>query len=82
MRSVRLVNREEEYVSVSRARIDARIYTDDAQALRRAVARDPKKEITMDAIRQRPTQELTPTQQTTDLQPQQRQPSTRLSITI
>jgi conjugative relaxase-like TrwC/TraI family protein len=82
MRSVRLVNREEEYVSVSRARIDARIYTDDAQALRRAVARDPKKEIAMDAIRQRPTQELTPTQQTTDLQPQQRQPSTRLSITI
>src|SRR5262245_22445036 len=33
MRSLRLVNREEEYVSVSRARIDARIYTDDAQAL-------------------------------------------------
>jgi ATP-dependent exoDNAse (exonuclease V) alpha subunit len=82
MRSARLVNREEEYVSVSRARIDARIYTDDAQALRRAVARDPKKEIAMDAIRQRPTQELAPTQQTIDLPSQQRQPSTRLSIAI
>jgi ATP-dependent exoDNAse (exonuclease V) alpha subunit len=62
MRSARLVNREEEYVSVSRARIDARIYTDDAQALRRAVARDPKKEIALEAIRQEPTQQIRPQQ--------------------
>ncbi len=55
MRSARLVNREQEYVSVSRARIDARIYTDDAEALRRAVSRDPKKESAMEAIKQQPT---------------------------
>jgi len=82
MRSARLVNREQEYVSISRARIDARIYTDDAEVLRRAVSRDPKKAIALEAIKPWPTQELKPAQQTTDLQPSQRQPSTRLSIGI
>jgi hypothetical protein len=37
MRSARLVNREQLYVSASRARMDVRNYTDDAEALRRAV---------------------------------------------
>ena len=61
-RGARLVNREQEYVSVSRARIDARIYTDDAEALRRAVSRDPKKEIALEAVKQQPTQQLKPQQ--------------------
>ena len=34
MRSSRLVNREQLYVSISRGRIDARVDTNDAQALR------------------------------------------------
>jgi ATP-dependent exoDNAse (exonuclease V) alpha subunit len=71
MRSARLVNREQEYVSVSRARIDARIYTNDAQALRLAVTRDPKKEIALEAVKQRPTQEVKSQRKTTNLQPQQ-----------
>jgi ATP-dependent exoDNAse (exonuclease V) alpha subunit len=50
MRSARLVNREQLYVSSSRGRIDVRIYTDDAEALRRAVTRDPRKEIALQAI--------------------------------
>lgn len=52
MRSARLVNREQLYVSVSRGRLDARIYTDDAEALRLAVTRDPKKEIALEAVTQ------------------------------
>jgi hypothetical protein len=61
MRGSKLVNREQEYVSVSRAKIDARIYTDDAQALRRAVSRDPKKEIALEAIQQQtPRQQQQP----------------------
>ena len=41
MRSAQLVNRKQCYVSISRARNDARVYTDNALALRRAVAREP-----------------------------------------
>jgi conjugative relaxase-like TrwC/TraI family protein len=81
MRSARLVNREEEYVSVSRAQIDARIYTDDAQALRRAVARDPKKEIALDAIKQHPAQGLKLEPQTTAITQQPRQ-STAMTMGI
>jgi hypothetical protein len=51
------VSREQTYVSISRGRADARVYTDDAEALRRAVTRDPKKEIALDAVKQRPTQQ-------------------------
>jgi ATP-dependent exoDNAse (exonuclease V) alpha subunit len=58
MRSARLVNREQLYVSVSRPRFDVRVYTDNAEALHHAVARDPKKEIALDVVKQRPTQEL------------------------
>ena len=39
-RSVKLVNQRQFYVSISRARHDARIYTDDAPALARAVGRE------------------------------------------
>jgi conjugative relaxase-like TrwC/TraI family protein len=42
-RSVRLVNRRQFYVSLSRARHDARIYTDNAEALARAVGREQLK---------------------------------------
>jgi conjugative relaxase-like TrwC/TraI family protein len=73
MRSAQLVNRKQFYVSISRARNDARVYTDDTQALRRAVVREPKKAIALDAVKQRPTQELKPTPETSDLQPQQSQ---------
>jgi len=52
MRSAQLVNHEQFYVSISRARNDARVYTNDAQALRRAV-REPKKEIALDAVQPR-----------------------------
>jgi ATP-dependent exoDNAse (exonuclease V) alpha subunit len=55
MRSGQLVNRKQFYVSISRARHDAQVYTDDAEALRRAVSREPHKEIALDAIKQRPT---------------------------
>ena len=42
-RSARLVNRRQFYVSLSRARHDARIYTDNAEALARAVGREQLK---------------------------------------
>jgi conjugative relaxase-like TrwC/TraI family protein len=70
MRGARLVNREQEYVSVSRARIDARIYTDDAKVLRRAVARDPRKAIALEALKPQPSQGLKPAR---DITQQQRQ---------
>jgi ATP-dependent exoDNAse (exonuclease V) alpha subunit len=40
MRSDRLVNARQLYVSMSRARFDAHLYTNDVQALGRSVARD------------------------------------------
>jgi ATP-dependent exoDNAse (exonuclease V) alpha subunit len=60
MRSAQLVNRKQFYVSMSRARHDARVYTDDAEALRRAVARTQDKELTLDV-----TQQQQPRQSTT-----------------
>jgi conjugative relaxase-like TrwC/TraI family protein len=42
-RGVRLVNRRQFYVSLSRARHDARIYTDNAEALARVVGREQLK---------------------------------------
>jgi hypothetical protein len=58
MRSAQLVNRKQFYVSISRALHDARVYTNDAKALRQAVGRESKKEIALDAVKQRPTQQL------------------------
>jgi conjugative relaxase-like TrwC/TraI family protein len=58
MRTAQLVNQKQFYVSISRARYDARLYTEDAQALRRVVAREPKKEIARDAIKEQQTEKL------------------------
>jgi len=60
MQSAQLVNRKQVHVSISRARHDARVYTDDAEVLRRAVSRDPQKELALDAVKQRPTRGLKP----------------------
>jgi ATP-dependent exoDNAse (exonuclease V) alpha subunit len=57
MRGARLVNRAQLYTSISRARIDSRVYTNDVEALARSVKRDPKKAIALDAVRQ-PHQEI------------------------
>jgi hypothetical protein len=46
-----LVNREQLYVSASRARMDLRNYTDNAEALRGAVMRDPLKSIALEPIK-------------------------------
>ena len=67
MRSSRLVNREQLYVSISRGRIDARVYTNDAEALRLAVTRDPKKEIALDSVKQRLTRPLEQQRETVKL---------------
>ena len=53
-----MVNRRQFYVLISRARHDARIYTDDAEAMRRAVARTQDKELALEAVKLRPTQGL------------------------
>ncbi len=71
MRSAQLVNRKQFYVSISRARQDARVYTDDAQALRRAIGRDPRKELALEAVKIQQTEQLQHTRDTTELQPQQ-----------
>jgi ATP-dependent exoDNAse (exonuclease V) alpha subunit len=71
MRSAQLVNRKQFYVSISRARQDARVYTDDAHALRRAVGRDQRKEVALEMVQTRPTQRLQPKSPTQGLQQQQ-----------
>jgi hypothetical protein len=43
-----LVNQRQLYVSISRARLDARIYTNDAEKMRRVVARMQEKELALD----------------------------------
>ena len=50
MRSARLVNRKQFYVSLSRAREDARIYTDNVQTLRHAAMRNSQKETALEAV--------------------------------
>ena len=60
MRSVQLVNQKQFYVSISRAREEARIYTDNAEALRRAVAREPEKSIALEVVKEQQSQELQP----------------------
>jgi len=56
-RSVDLVNLRQAYVSLSRARLDAHIYTDDVQGMRRAVARTQEKELALDVVQKyRPRQ--------------------------
>jgi conjugative relaxase-like TrwC/TraI family protein len=58
MRSDRLVNARQLYVSISRARFDAHLYTNDVQALSRSVARDPHKANVLDVLKHRPTRKL------------------------
>jgi ATP-dependent exoDNAse (exonuclease V) alpha subunit len=58
MRSDRLVNARQLYVSISRARFDAHLYTNDVQALGRSVARDPNKANALDLLKHRPTRKL------------------------
>ncbi len=49
-RSARLVNQKQFYVSLSRARYDARIYTNSAERLHGAVERQPRKQTALEAI--------------------------------
>jgi ATP-dependent exoDNAse (exonuclease V) alpha subunit len=72
MRSAELVNQKQFYVSISRARYDARLYTDDAQALGRAVGRRSEKSIALDALKEQKTEELK--------QSQNLRPTMRLNI--
>jgi ATP-dependent exoDNAse (exonuclease V) alpha subunit len=51
MRSEHLLNRAALYVGSSRPKHDLRIFTDDAEALRRAVVRDPQKSIALEAVK-------------------------------
>jgi conjugative relaxase-like TrwC/TraI family protein len=50
MRSSQLVNRKQFYVSISRAREDARVYTNNLETLRRSAQRQSRKETALDAI--------------------------------
>ena len=58
-RGADLVNERQFYVSISRARTDARIYTDSIQGLRRAVARTQEKELALDVVQQRQPRQST-----------------------
>jgi conjugative relaxase-like TrwC/TraI family protein len=58
-RHVALVNNRQAYVSLSRARLDARIYTDDMEGMRRAVARTQEKTLALDVV-EKPSQQHRP----------------------
>jgi conjugative relaxase-like TrwC/TraI family protein len=49
-RSAELVNQRQFYVSLSRARLEAHIYTDDKEQMRRAAARTLNKSVALEAI--------------------------------
>jgi conjugative relaxase-like TrwC/TraI family protein len=73
MRSHKLVNQQQFYVSISRARHDVQVFTDDLKTLERAVGREPKKSVAMEVIKPAsPTTEIKPAQalNTTELKPQ------------
>lgn len=53
LRSVELVNRKQFYVSISRARDQITIYTDDREALRHAVNRNREKSVALEQARVR-----------------------------
>ena len=59
IRSAQLVNQKQFYVSLSRARSDARLYTDDMEALGHAVGRRPEKSIALDAVKEQQAQQQT-----------------------
>jgi ATP-dependent exoDNAse (exonuclease V) alpha subunit len=72
MRSAKLVNQPQFYVSISRARHDAQVFTDDLHTLERAVGRNPQKAVAMEVVKPAaPTQSLKPERETTELKPQQ-----------
>jgi hypothetical protein len=54
-----LVNIRQWYVGTSRPELDTHVYTDNADGLRRAVARTQDKELALDVVKQRPTQGIT-----------------------
>jgi ATP-dependent exoDNAse (exonuclease V) alpha subunit len=56
---VDLVNIRQWYVGASRAELDARVYTDSVQGMRRAVSRTQDKTLALDVVKQRPTQGMT-----------------------
>lgn len=56
-RSAELVNERQFYVSLSRARIDARVYTDDAEHMRRSVTRTQTKELALDIVQKQHQQQ-------------------------
>ena len=58
-RHVDLVNIRQWYVGNSRAELDARVYTDSVQGMRRAVSRTQDKELALDVVNQRPRQSQT-----------------------
>ena len=58
-RHVDLVNIRQWYVGTSRPELDARVYTDSVQGMRRAVARTQDKELALDVVNQRPRQSQT-----------------------
>jgi conjugative relaxase-like TrwC/TraI family protein len=73
MRSSKLVNQKQFYVSISRARYDARVFTDDLQSLRRAVSREPHKRMALETLKPAPlTTALRPERATAELKPQQK----------
>jgi len=51
LRSIELVNRKQFYVSISRARDEVTIYTDDREALRHAVNRNREKSVALERAR-------------------------------
>jgi ATP-dependent exoDNAse (exonuclease V) alpha subunit len=51
-RSAQPVNVRMCYVTISRARLDARIYTDDQERMRRAVARTQEEQLALDVVEQ------------------------------
>jgi hypothetical protein len=61
LRSVELVNRKQFYVSISRARDDVTIYTDDRDALRHAVNRNREKSVALEQARFRVRPQLSQT---------------------
>ena len=62
-RSVQLVNRKQFYVSISRARDQITIYTDDREALRHAVNRDREKSVALEQARIRIQPQIRRTQE-------------------
>jgi len=54
-RGVDLINQRQFYVSTSRERKELRIYTDDLQCMRRAVARKQDKELALDVVQPKQT---------------------------